>query len=230
MGLLRASRTFDETRHVEFQCYARTRVRGAILDSLRENDWAPRSLRHKAREISDAYQRLSVSLGRCPNDVELAEKLGLSLPQLQVLARDLDGLKIFSLDETDATSFGTPVCDRIAGPNDDIPYNRCLRAEIETLLGNAIARMAESARRVLVHYYYDGMTMKEVGSMLGVGESRVSQIHKVAIQKLRQDLQQAIESLPDDEGQYTPPGEAPATEAGDYRSHLRNDINECYGK
>jgi RNA polymerase sigma factor for flagellar operon FliA len=154
----------------------------------------------------------------------------MSLPDLQELARDLDGLKISSLDEAPANSSGIPVRDRTAGPNDDIPYNRCLRAEIETLLGNAIAGMSEAARRVLIHDYFDGLAMKEVGSMLGVRESRVSQIHKAAIYKLREDLQKAFESSPGDEDQHTPPGEVPVTGTGDYKSHLRNEITECLGK
>lgn len=137
--------------------------------------------------------------------MELAETLGTTLPELQELARDLDGLRLSSLDEMPVNPSGTPVHDRIADPNDDLPYNRCLRAEIGTLLRNAIAGMAETARRVIVHYYFDEMTMKEVGSILGLGESRVSQIHKVAIAKLRQELQQTIECSPSEEDQCTPP-------------------------
>ncbi len=189
IGLLVAMRSFDQSRGVQFRCYARSRVRGAILDSLRESDWAPRDLRRKARDVNEAYRNLSVKLSRCPTEVELAGTLGMSLHDLQQLKRDLEGLKISSLDEVPFNEpCREPVCEHLPGKDEDIPFNRCLRAEIHDLLGNALAEMPESARRVIVGYYFEERTMKEVGATLGVGESRVSQVHKLALQMLRERI------------------------------------------
>jgi RNA polymerase sigma factor for flagellar operon FliA len=195
IGLLVAICSFDASRHVQFQCYARTRVRGAIVDSLRESDWAPRALRRKSRQVSDAYHQLSMTLGHSPSETELANKLGITLRELQALKRDLDGLNVSSLDEIPPNkSRGTPVHERVAGSKDDIPYNKYVRTEIHHLLEDAIANMPESARRVVIHYYFDEMTMKEVGAVLGIGESRVSQLHRSAVDLLRKRILESTRS------------------------------------
>lgn len=193
VGLIRAADSFDKSRHVAFQHYAKARVRGAILDSLRELDWAPRSLRSKSRGLSEAYHELGGRLGRYPTETELADYLEVALPDLHALIGDLDRAKVFSLDDCPVTNKAnsTPLCDRIAGPLEDIPYNQCVRAELRTILKNAIANIPEPARRVIVGCYFNEMTMKEVAARLGVDLPRVSRIHKLAIDAMRKELVQS---------------------------------------
>ncbi len=191
IGLLHAARNFDDTKHVEFGLYAKFRIRGAILDNLREMDWGPRRLRRQFRRLEEAHHHLSVSLGRLPTEAELAAELRMSLDDFQVLTRDLSGLAICSLDST-FTNRGEqePLCDRLASCKADLPDDSCLRSEMRELLERVIAELPETARRVVMHYYFDDLTMKEVGRILGVGESRVSQIHTAAIGLLRVRLEE----------------------------------------
>jgi RNA polymerase sigma factor FliA len=186
VGLIDALNKFDESKHVQFRSYAKFRIRGAILDSLRELDWSPRELRRKGRSVEEAYRHLSTTLGRAPAQNELAQELGLELRELQSVLADLDGLELGSLhrestrDEKEEDFF-----ENIPGPPEDTPFFACLRSEIKHLLAEAITELPEKERNVLSRYYYEELSMKEVGAALGIGESRVSQLHSLAMSRLR---------------------------------------------
>src|SRR5271165_1559950 len=189
VGLIDALNKFDQSKHVQFSSYAKFRIRGAILDSLRELDWSPRELRRKGRMVEEAYSRLSLTLGRAPAENELAQDLGLDLKELQSLMAELDGLELGSLRiESPRDGKEEDLCDYLPGAPEDTPFFACLRSETRHLLEKAIAELPEKERKVLGLYYYEELTMKEVGAVLGIGESRVSQIHSLAMVRLRSRL------------------------------------------
>lgn len=186
VGLIDALSKFDQSKHVQFSSYAKFRIRGAILDSLRELDWSPRELRRKGRMVEQAYSQLSGKLGRAPNESELAQNLGLELRELQSLLAELDGLELGSLRvESPRDGKEEDLTDRVPGSPEETPFFFCLRSEMKHLLAQAIGELAEKEQRVLALYYYEELTMKEVGEVLGIGESRVSQIHSLAMVRLR---------------------------------------------
>ncbi len=186
LGLMDALHKFDHTRHVQFSSYAKFRIRGAILDSLRELDWSPRDLRRKARQIEEVHQRLHGTLGRTPTEPEMAAELGLELRQFQALLTELKGLELGSLRvESPLDGSEQDLCDYIPSDPEENPFQLCLHSEMRQLLERLIAELPEKERQVLALYYYEELTMKEVGAVMGVGESRVSQIHSLAIVRLR---------------------------------------------
>jgi RNA polymerase sigma factor FliA len=189
VGLIDALSKFDQSKHVQFSSYAKFRIRGAILDSLRELDWSPRELRRKGRMVEQAYSQLSGKLGRAPNESELAQNLGLELHELQSLLAELDGLELGSLRvESPRDGKEVDLSDHVPSAPEETPFCLCLRAEMKHLLTQAIGELAEKEQRVLSLYYYEELTMKEVGEVLGIGESRVSQIHSLAMVRLRARL------------------------------------------
>ena len=189
LGLIDALNKFDQSKHVQFSSYAKFRIRGAILDSLRELDWSPRELRRKGRMVEQAYSQLSGKLGRAPTENELAKDLGLELREFQDLLTELDGLELSSLRvESPHDGKEEDLTDHVASAPEETPFFHCLRAEMKDLLTQAIGELGEKERRVLSLYYYEELTMKEVGEVLGIGESRVSQIHSLAMVRLRARL------------------------------------------
>ena len=193
LGLIDALNKFDQSRHVQFSSYAKFRIRGAILDNLRELDWSPRDLRRKGRMVEQAYAQLCGTLGRAPSENEIARELGLELHELQSLLAELDGLELGSL-RIESTRGGKEedLLDYLPSKNEDTPFLACLRSEQKQLLADAIAELPEKERRVLALYYYEELTMKEIGEVLGIGESRVSQIHSLAMMRLRSRLGSAL--------------------------------------
>lgn len=191
LGLIDALEKFDARKHVQFKSYAKHRIRGAILDSLRELDWSPRDLRRKARLLEEVHQKLGSELGRAATEQEVAEALGLSLEDLHRLLNELGGLEIGSLQQ-DSYEDGAEVdlAESIPADDDLNPFQACLDGEMKQLLAQAISELPEKERQVLALYYYEELTMKEVGAVLGVGESRVSQIHTMAVSRLRARMQQ----------------------------------------
>jgi RNA polymerase sigma factor for flagellar operon FliA len=190
VGLIDALQKYDHGKHVQFGSYAKFRIRGAILDSLREMDWSPRDLRRKARQLEEANNTLRLSLGRNPSETELAAQVGIDLHGLQMLLGEIDGLEVGSL--------------RVQSPRDGkeedlCEYLLCLRSEMKELLTRAIEELPEKERQVLALYYYEELTMKEVGAVMGVGESRVSQIHSMAVVRLRARLAEvtAVRTAPE---------------------------------
>jgi RNA polymerase sigma factor FliA len=189
IGLIDALHKFDREKHVQFASYAKFRIRGAILDSLREMDWSPRDLRRKARQLEEAHNRLRCELGRNPSEHELAAELGLDLRQLQLLLGELDRLEVGSLKvHSPRDGKEEDLCEYLPNDPEDTPLLLCLRSEMKELLARAIEELPEKERQVLALYYFEELTMKEVGAVLGVGESRVSQIHSMAVIRLRARL------------------------------------------
>jgi RNA polymerase sigma factor FliA len=193
VGLIDAFNKFDHDKHVQFNSYAKFRIRGAILDSLRDLDWSPRELRRKARNVDEACRHLSGVLGRAPSSTELAAELGLSLGELQALKADIDGLEIRSLQIESAKDGTTEdLCDSLSNAPQDTPFCRWLHSEMQDLLTRVIRELPEKEQHVLALYYFKELTMKEVGTALGIGESRVSQIHSVAVAHLRMRLTELL--------------------------------------
>jgi RNA polymerase sigma factor FliA len=193
LGLIDAFNKFDRTKHVQFGSYAKFRIRGAILDSLREMDWGPRELRRKGRRIEEAHRKLSLELSRAPTENELAAELGLALKDFQKLLGELESLEIGSLRiESPWDGKEEDLCDYLPNAPEDTPFFRCLRSEMKTLLARVIAELPEKEQQVLALYYFEELTMKEVGGVLGIGESRVSQIHSLAVVRLRARLEEVM--------------------------------------
>jgi RNA polymerase sigma factor for flagellar operon FliA len=191
LGLIDALNKFDACKHVQFASYAKHRIRGAILDSLRELDWSPRELRRKARLLEQTHAKLDTELGRAATETEIAEALDMSLGELQQLLTELDGLEITSFTPDNAEDGRDDDASESLPASEELnPFRLCLDGEMKSLLIDALAAIPEREKQVLVLYYYEELTMKEVGAVLGVGESRVSQIHSLAISRLRARFQQ----------------------------------------
>jgi len=189
VGLIDALHKFDRGKHVQFGSYAKFRIRGAILDSLREMDWSPRDLRRKARRLEEAHNKLRSELGRNPTEPELAAELGLGLKGLQTLLGEINGLEVGSLRvRSPRDGKEEDLCEYLPNDPEETPLFQCLRSEMKELLARAIAELPEKERQVLALYYFEELTMKEVGAVMGVGESRVSQIHSMAVVRLRARL------------------------------------------
>jgi RNA polymerase sigma factor for flagellar operon FliA len=185
-GLIDAIEKFDLDRGYKFETYAISRIKGAILDELRSIDWVPRSVRAKARNLERAFQRLEAEHHRSPSDEELANELGISDEQLQSTLGQISFVGIAALDEMlvgdrgDATTLGDTVADKSDGPVALFEIT-----EMKQILAKAINTMPEREKIVLTLYYYEGLTLAEIGQVLGVTESRVCQIHTKAVLHLR---------------------------------------------
>jgi len=191
VGLLDAVEKFDRSKGARFWTYAELRIRGAILDSLRELDWAPRSIRRRRRELDRAARRLQGALGRAPSDEELAGALGVTLQGLRVLrerircAESATG-RAASIDDV------APYMADVTSPD---PQQLTLSKEVAALLAEAVSELSERERLVISLYYHEELTMREVGQVLGVNESRVSQIHSKAVAALRLSLKERLRPL-----------------------------------
>ena len=193
LGLMDAVRKYDPSKNVQLKHYAEFRIRGAILDSLRQVDWSPRALRRQARRLEQAVLDCKARLGRDPTEPEIAAELQITLESLQHLLGDLRGLDIGSLqaDANDPNGDELAAQNRPAADQED-PYHLTLRAEMSGLLEKAIGELPARERQVLALYHFEELTMKEVGAVLGIGESRVSQIHTAAVIRLRARLRELI--------------------------------------
>lgn len=185
VGLIDAFSKFDHSKKVQFKSYAQFRIRGAILDSLRTLDWSPRELRRKGRAVEEAIRSVTQRLGRAPAEPEIAREMDLSLSEFQQLLGDLKGLEIGSLHMERTEDAGDQELAYIPGSPEEDPLFRCLKGELKQRLADAIEELPERERLVLTLYYYEELTMKEIGLTLGVVESRVSQIHSTAVLRLR---------------------------------------------
>jgi RNA polymerase sigma factor for flagellar operon FliA len=186
VGLIDALQKFDRNKQVQFGSYAKFRIRGAILDSLREMDWSPRDLRRQARRVEEAHDKLRLDFGRNPSEPELAKELGITLPDLQKLLGEISSLEIGSLRViSPEDGKEEDLCDYLSGSGEESPLAQFLKSEMRDMLTRAIEELPEKERQVLSLYYFEELTMKEVGLALGVGESRVSQIHSMAVVRLR---------------------------------------------
>jgi RNA polymerase sigma factor for flagellar operon FliA len=185
VGLIDAYNKFNPKKEVLFHSYAAVRIRGAILDSLRGMDWAPREIRRKAREIEEAAQCLLQRLGRQPQQSEVAAELGIAFASFQKLLMTVKGLEIGSLQEPRCEGSLEEEMVYIETDPEDDPLHRCMRSERAANLSAVVAELPKREQRVLQLYYVEEMTMREIGLVLGLVESRVSQIRTAVIEVLR---------------------------------------------
>jgi RNA polymerase sigma factor for flagellar operon FliA len=188
VGLLDAFGKFDPSKQVQFRSYAQFRIRGAILDNLRTLDWSPRELRRKGRAIEQAIQTLTAQFGRAPSDLEIAGQMHIDLAAYQQLLGELKGLEIGTLHSERSEDSGEEELVYLPNRPEDDPLFRYLHAEVRERLIEAIGDLPERERLVMTLYYYEETTMKEIGIILGVVESRISQIHASAVLHLRARL------------------------------------------
>jgi RNA polymerase sigma factor for flagellar operon FliA len=188
VGLIDAFGKFDHNKQVQFKSYAQFRIRGAILDSLRLLDWSPRELRRKGRAVEEAIRSLTQRFGRAPGEQEIALEMQMGLNDYQQLLGDLKGLEIGSLHMERTEDSGDEELAYIPGAPEEDPLFICLKGEMKQLLADAIDDLPEKERLVLTLYYFEELTMKEIGATLGVVESRVSQIHSSSVVHLRAAL------------------------------------------
>jgi RNA polymerase sigma factor FliA len=187
-GLIDAIEKFDTDRNIKFETYAITRIKGAIIDELRSIDWVPRSVRAKARAVEQAYASLEASLGRAPTDAEVAAALQISEADLQQIFGQISYIGIVALDEVisgggergDSVTLGDSLADRGEGPMAAFEVE-----EMKQILAGAINRLGDREKIVLSLYYYENLTLAQIGQVLGVTESRVCQIHTKAVMQLR---------------------------------------------
>jgi len=190
-GLFDAIEKFDPEKHVKFKTYAVTRIRGAIFDELRSIDWVPRSVRQKTREIEDTIQSLEASLGRSASDDEIAKAMNMSRAQYNQVVLKVRGTSILSLNDvwfTGDDSDKVSIQDSIESPISLQPDSIAEKDEIRRVIVQAINELPDKEKKVLVLYYYEDLTLKEIGKVLEVTESRISQLHTKAIMRLRSKL------------------------------------------
>ena len=194
MGLIGAIERFDPERGIKFETFAMTRIRGAIIDELRSLDWVPRSVRSRAREIEAAQSKLEHELQRAPTEEELAAKLGIDEDELQSSLLEIANSSVYALDElwtvSDSSGDQVSLLDTIKDPRADDPQESLDSSEIKDRLTDAIASLPEREQLVVALYYYENLTLREIGEVLGVTESRVSQLHTKAVMRLKSHLQQ----------------------------------------
>tara|TARA_R110002050_G_scaffold9504_1_gene33331 strand:- start:487205 stop:487936 length:732 start_codon:yes stop_codon:yes gene_type:complete len=185
IGLLDAAQHYDTTQGASFETYAGIRIRGAMLDEIRRNDWAPRSVHRKAREISAVMQTLEQQHGRHANDNEIAKALGLNIEEYHQQLHDASGHQVFSLDEfsDNDETHAQPITAVLSGPIDTLQSE-----EFQSALADAIKTLPERERLLMGLYYNEELNLKEIGEVLGVSESRVSQIHSQTVIRLRSKL------------------------------------------
>ncbi|MDR2554502.1 MAG: FliA/WhiG family RNA polymerase sigma factor [Fibromonadaceae bacterium] len=193
MGLIKALESFDSTRDVKFETYATHKIRGAILDDLREQDWVPRSIRQKAKTVKNAYVELEKELGRTPYDSEVAEHLDLKPVEFEELLSEIAPTSIVSLNEVIFNNYGETMnmsfIDTIEDENAENPLDRLGMEDTKRILANALMELPENERHVIALYHYEELTLKEIGIAMNLTESRVSQIHSKAMTKLKAKLQ-----------------------------------------
>jgi len=195
VGLIEALDRFDPNKNVQLKSFAKFRIRGAILDSLRDMDWGSRNLRRQGRRIEEAILKLKGELNRSPSEAEIAAELQMDLDEFLHLLGELRGLSLGSIDEVGPDE--KPGAEDLAEYRPDgvkDPFFLCLQSEMKTLISDAVGDLEEKERQVLALYYFDELTMKEVGLVLGVSESRVSQIHSMALLQIRAKLRERTEA------------------------------------
>jgi RNA polymerase sigma factor for flagellar operon FliA len=196
LGLIDAIDKYDSDRNVKFKTYAKTRIRGAIFDELRVLDWTPRSIRQKARKLEKAYAKLEGKLGRDARDEEVAEYLNIDISELHKLFDETKKSLLLSLDEIFYDDEeGSSRFDFIEDQKSDNPQTKIEEAEAKKILADAISKLSDRERMVITLYYYEELTSKEIGKILGVSDSRVSQLHTKAILRLRGRLSRIKEAL-----------------------------------
>lgn len=183
LGLFDAADKFNPTKQVAFSSYAKHRIKGAILDSLRQLDWASRDLRRRHKQVEAATRELAATLQRNPTESEVAEKLGVDVERWHHMMLDLRNVGLVSASARTSDNEDLPAPDFPSNP-DTQPDNMCAREQMRTVIATAMKALPERYQKVVFLYYTNEMTMKEIGTVLGINESRVSQIHKSALEKM----------------------------------------------
>ena len=190
LGLIGAIERFDLAREIKFETFAVARVKGAIIDELRSLDWVPRSVRARARDVERAHAKLEAKLQRAPTDEEMATELEMTVEEFQAALLEIANSSVLALD--DLWTFADPegggqisVLDTITDPNAVDPESEAQSSEVKDRLADAIESLPERERLVIALYYYENLTLREIGEVLGVTESRVSQLHTKAVLGLR---------------------------------------------
>jgi len=187
-GLIDAIEKFDPDRNIKFETYAIARIRGAIWDGLRSMDWVPYSVRQKSKELEQTYAKLEHQLGRSATDDEVCEAMNITRQQLAQLLTETSFSSFISLDDLwslDKDGGSVRVIDTIQDQNAPDPVTMVMFDEQKRILTEAINKLPEREKLVIALYYYDGLTLKEIGKVLGVSESRISQMHTKAVLRLR---------------------------------------------
>ena len=193
MGLIKAVETFEPAKDIKFETFASHKIRGAILDELRSLDWVPRSVRQKSKTIQKAYSELEEKLGRTPYDDEVCVHLGVDGDEFEKMLADSAPATVLSLDETfgrdDGDSRDMSIIETIEDTNADNPLQKLGYDEVKRILKEAIMTLPEKEKLVIALYHFEELTLKEIGVVLDITESRVSQIHSKVMLKLRSKLQ-----------------------------------------
>lgn len=184
IGLIQAMEKYDPQHQTKFETFAQLRIRGAIIDSLRQQDWMPRPLRQQSKQVERAMAELETRLGRSATEQELARELGMDRADLQKLLASTNH-QLTSLEDCLAGSEGSPIEERLAGDEARSPYALCESSERIEQLALALERLPERERLLMSLYYFEELTMKEIAHILGVSEPRVCQLHSQAIKRLR---------------------------------------------
>jgi RNA polymerase sigma factor for flagellar operon FliA len=198
IGLIDAIEKFDASKQIKFKTYAEFRIRGAILDELRSMDWVPRSVRQKARKVEDAYSKLEYNLGRPASDEEVAREMSIDMESFYRLLSETASVSLLSLDdlgEDDTDLSKKNLLEYIIQDERDWPSHKIRYAEVRDMVAKAIQSLPEKERMVISLYYYDELTMKEIGHVLKFTESRVSQIHTKAVLRLRSKMQKILKEI-----------------------------------
>lgn len=192
IGLIKAVESFDTDRDVKFETYATHKIRGAILDSLRAQDWVPRLIRQKAKMVKNAYAELEKEIGRTPYDSEVAEHLNLKPSEFEDLLSEVAPTTIVSLNDVISNNYGEStdisLIDTLEDKDLENPLDRLGMEEAKKVLAEALLALPENERHVIALYHYEEMTLKEIGIAMNLTESRVSQIHSKAMLKLKAKL------------------------------------------
>jgi len=194
VGLISAIERYEPEREIKFETYAIPRIRGAIIDELRALDWVPRSVRARAREIERANVKLEHKLQRAPTDEEIAAELGIELEEFQESLIQISNSTIAALDElwtvSDSSGDQVSLLDTIQDPGSPDPAKVVDATDLKDRVADAIARLPEREKLVIALYYYENLTLREIGEVLGVTESRISQLHTKAVLRLRARMQE----------------------------------------
>lgn len=187
-GLIDAIDKFDYEKGVKFETYASLRIRGSIIDNIRKMDWVPRTLRQRNKQFEQAYTQLEEKLGRAPTEKELADKLSMSLEEAQELMRKSSVISLISLDDYLEQNYETAFGGTGGSGSVETPEGHVDKQELHAMLTEAIDKLSEKEKKVITLYYFEDLTLKEISSIMGVSESRISQIHSKAILRLQAKL------------------------------------------
>jgi RNA polymerase sigma factor FliA len=192
LGLLEAIKHFDASQGASFETYAGIRIRGAMLDEVRRSDWTPRSVHKKSRMVSDAIRAVENKTGSEARDVDIAEYLGIPINEYNDILQDSISCRVFSVE--DLVENGDHGYDESTNTEEEGPLDGLMRDGFQQALANAIARLPERERLIISLYYDDELNLREIGEVLNIGESRVSQICTQAVLRLRSRLSEWIDN------------------------------------